>query len=138
MTRSEAQQSIPWLKAAALAALVLPLGACFHISHDLPQGAYFGTLPQGERLQGSPYDQWSMKNWALAGLVPYTSFNAGNMIPAPMAGQYVKISSIETVFTALDVGISIVPGYFYGYYVWAPRSIKVRAQMAEPADAPRR
>jgi hypothetical protein len=124
------------LGAAALA-LALSLSACFHVQHELPSGTFFGTLPRMEEAPGAPFEQAAMKNWFLAGLFAYTSFDAGDLIQPPEPGRYVKLEQIETVFSPWDVVISVVPGYFYGYYVFAPRTMRVRGQVVETRAASR-
>jgi len=112
---------------AAMLAVLLTTG-CFSVKHTLPAGAYFGTPPKPRSGSGTPFQVESMKNWFLSGLVPYTSYTTSNLLERQLGSKAngpLQIREIETVFTPLDFAISIVPGVLYGYYIWAPRSIKV-------------
>jgi hypothetical protein len=109
---------------------------CFSVNHRLPENAYFGTLPGRQPAAGAPFQTESMKNWALAGLLPYSRWTTSDVVARQLgasATQPLQIRAIETVFTPLDVLISIVPGAFYGYYVWAPRTIRVSGSAAGSA-----
>ncbi len=111
---------------------------CFSVNHSLPENAYFGTLPARQPADGVPFETESMKNWALAGLLPYSGWTTSDVVArqlGPSANPPVQIRSIETVFSPLDVLISIVPGAFYGYYIWAPRTIRVSGSVAGSAGS---
>ena len=122
--------------AVALAIAVGNLG-CFSLQHQLPPNAYFGKLPKGAKAEGVPFEGKAFKNWGLAGLVPYTRWGSPDLLsaqPAVRDAKEIQIREIETVFSPFDVAISIVPGMFYGYYVWATRTIRIsgEAQAASP------
>jgi hypothetical protein len=112
-------------------ALAVALGAtgCFSVQHTLPPNAYFGTLPRGASAEGgTPFEAQAHKNWGLAGLLPYSRWATPDLLAAQANlsnGKSVQIREIETIFDPFDVFISIVPGAFYGYYIWAPRSIHI-------------
>lgn len=116
------------MKRIAIVLTLVGAAGCFSVNHQLPENAYFGTLPTRQPTGTVPFQTESMKNWALAGLLPYSPWTTSDVLArqlGPSATQQVQIRSIETVFAPLDVLVSIVPGAFYGYYVWAPRTIRV-------------
>jgi len=113
-------------------ALALLASGCFTMRHELPAGAHFGGRSEAAPA-GTPLDRAASKNYALAGLVPYSSFGAAALL-GPDAPPRIQIREIETVFAPFDVAISIVPGLFYGYYVWAPRTLHVRGEVLPAAD----
>ena len=124
-------------------ALAVALGStgCFSLQHTLPPNAYFGTLPKGaagaSAEPGQPFDGWARKNWALAGLLPYSGWGTPNLLavqPGLREAKSVQIRMIETTFTRFDAIVSIFPGMAYGYYVWAPRSIHV-VGLERPAES---
>jgi hypothetical protein len=118
-------------------ALTLAAAGCFSVQHRLPPNAYFGTLPKGAAVDaGVPFDDQTFKNWALAGLVPYSGWTSSDLLatqPGVGSAKAIQIRQIETIFSPLDVVISIVPGAFYGYYVWAPRTIHVAGAVQSEA-----
>ena len=120
-----------------LLALAIAIGSagCFSLQHELPPNAYFGTLPRGATGgTGVTFDDQTFKNWALAGLLPYTSWSTSQLLaeqPAVRDAKSIQIREIETVFSPFDVAVSIVPGAFYGYYVWATRTVHVTG-IAQP------
>lgn len=126
-------------RALAAASLAFALAGCFTVRHELPPHAYFGKLPatSGETVQH--FHDSEMKNWFLAGLVPW-SFSASEDLLAKQAGgpplRYQNLE-VETQFTWLDTLIWIVPGQFYGYYVWAPRHITVTGDAVRSGAAAR-
>jgi hypothetical protein len=123
---------------AALAALFAT--GCFSVSHKLPPHAYFGRLPSptaaGETRAG--FERSAMKNWLIAGLVPWSSFSSDDLLEqgAPGVLRYENLE-VTTEFNALDTLIWIVPGQFYGYYVWAPRHITVKGDAVRSGAAAR-
>ncbi len=134
MRRSRALRSLALLTLAALS------GACmFKVNHELPPGAYFGTLaPAADEVEES-FDRGGMKNWALAGLVPYSRFSSSDLLAKQTDTSNARIENleIETRFGTLDTIIWVVPGFFYGYYLWAPRTVAVRGtRVDESPEAP--
>jgi len=101
---------------------------CFTVQHQLPKGSYFGTLPAqaGERV--TAFDSEASKNWFLAGLVPYTDFGVQDLAPAEGNAPRIQGLEVETRFSEFDVFISVIPGLFYGYYIWAPRTVRIKGQ----------
>ena len=99
---------------------------CFSVKHRLPPHAYFGTLPAAPGEQSSHFERSAMKNWLLAGLVPWSRFSSDNLLAESGAGviRYENLV-VETRFNVVDTIVWIVPGQFYGYYVWAPRHVSV-------------
>jgi hypothetical protein len=127
----------PFAPTTALA-LALALGSlgCFSVRHELPANAYFGRLPKGAAAPGIPFETQVHKNWALSGLLPYSRWSTSDLLAAqpgvPTAGS-VQIREIETIFDPWDVFVTVIPGAFYGYYVYAPRSLHVSG-VAQSAD----
>lgn len=119
-------------------ALCLGLAAsgCFTVQHDLPDNAYFGTLPAKPGETRQPFRTEAMKNWALAGLVPYSSYDTGNLVE-PLAARRLEGVEVETRFSELDTLVWIVPGMFYGYYIWAPRTLSVSGTEVRDGDGTR-
>ena len=109
--------------------LALLASGCFTMRHELPPGAHFGRRPDASA--GTPFERAASKNYALAGLIPYSDFNASQLLGTPPA-QPLELREIETVFSPFDVAVSIVPGLFYGYYVWAPRTVRVSGRAEAP------
>ena len=118
------------LRALACAAFALVLGGCFTVNYKLPPHTYFGKLPatSGETVQ--TFSDSAMKNWLLAGLVPWSSFSSDDLLAEQGGAGALRYQAleVETRFDALDTLIWIVPGQFYGYYVWAPRHITVTGE----------
>lgn len=114
----------------AVALAVCSLG-CFTLQHQLPPNAYFGQLP-GVAADGVAFEGEGLKSWTLAGLVPYSRWDSSDLL-APQAvsdAQALRIREIETVFSPLDVVISLVPGTAVGiYYVWATRTVRVSGEV---------
>jgi hypothetical protein len=115
---------------AALALMAGSLSACFTMTHEFPANTTFG----GASLQSPPVrtiEDSSMKNWLIAGLIPWSKFDTDDMVGVPPKGQHVAVSEVDTTFNELDTLIWIVPGQFYGYYVWAPRHVGVKAKVVK-------
>ncbi len=119
-----------WVRSLAAASLAFALAGCFTVRHQLPPHSYFGKLPSsgGETVQH--FHDSAMKNWLLAGLIPWSGYATDDLLAeqgrvGPLRYQDLEV---ETKFTALDTLIWIVPGQFYGYYVWAPRHITVTGE----------
>ena len=120
----------------AVAAAIGNLG-CFSLQHHLPSNAYFGTLPDGADPGGVAFEGEAFKSWTLAGLVPYSGWDSSDLLAAQAASdaQAIRIREIETVFSPLDVVISIAPGTAAGvYYVWATRTIRVSGEVQGPTS----
>jgi hypothetical protein len=118
------------LRAALVAALSLTLSACFTMNHSFPPNTQFGRRPEGAVGVRSVGDA-GMKNYLLSGLVPYTSFGTKDLAKDPGAGRALADVQIETQFNWFDFVVSIVPGLYYGYYVWAPRHVGYKAVVVE-------
>ena len=118
------------LRAALSAALVLALTGCFTMNHTFPPNSQFGRRPEGSVGVRSVGDK-GMKNYLLSGLVPYTSFGTKDLAEDPGPGKRLADVEIETQFNWFDFIISIVPGLYYGYYVWAPRHVGYKAVVVE-------
>jgi hypothetical protein len=108
--------------------LGLLASGCFTMRHELPAGSHFGRRPDAAASAGAPFERAASKNYALAGLVPYSDFSASDLLEP--AQPSLELREIETVFSPYDVAVSIVPGLLYGYYVWAPRTVRVRGSAA--------
>lgn len=105
---------------------------CFSLDHQLPPNAYFGTLPDGADEDGVAFESDGFKSWTLAGLMPYSRWDSSDLLAVQAASdaQAIRIREIETVFSPLDVVISVVPGTAVGlYYVWATRTIRVSGEV---------
>lgn len=118
------------IRAALVAALGLALSACFTMNHTFPPNSQFGRRPEGSVGVRSVGDA-AMKNYLLSGLVPYTSFGTKDLAKDPGPGRRLADVEIETQFNWFDFVVSIVPGLYYGYYVWAPRHVGYQAVVVE-------
>jgi hypothetical protein len=122
-------------------ALVLALalaggsGCMFRVRHELPPNAYFGRLPASADERVTTFEDHAMKNWALAGLVPYTSFSTDDLLPHDRGTTRVENLAVKTEFSTIDTIVWVIPGFAYGYYLWAPRTITVRGARVTTADA---
>lgn len=129
-------RSLTFRNGVALAAVAFWCSACFTVQHELPPHSYFGKLPPavsaapGARTEA--FDQEASKNWALAGLVAYSDFGVKDLAPAsdPATGRLENVE-VETRFSEFDVLISIIPGLAYGYYLWAPRTVRIKGRRVE-------
>jgi len=117
-------------RAALVAALGVSLSACFTMNHTFPPNTQFGRRPEGSVGVRSVGDE-GMKNYLLSGLVPYTSFGTKDLAKDPGPGRRLADVEIETQFNWFDFVVSIVPGLYYGYYVWAPRHVGYEAVVVE-------
>jgi hypothetical protein len=120
--------------AALLVLLALPLSGCmFAMEHKFPEGTRFDRerhVRVVRRVEDS-----RMKNYLLAGLLPWTRFGTKDIAEEPGAGRHLSGTQVETTFNALDTVIWVVPGFFYGYYVWAPRHVGVSADVVQEGEA---
>jgi hypothetical protein len=109
-----------------VALLSLQLSGClFYMNHELPPNTTFGgRAEKGARVQ--PSENSKLKPYLLAGLLPYPFFPTKDMLPPPRHGQHLANVEIETQFNWFDTIVWVVPGFFYGYYVFAPRHATVR------------
>lgn len=121
--------------APALAALLLlPLAGCmFSMEHRFPEGTRFDRERDVRVVQR--VDDSRMKNYLLAGLLPWTRFGTKDIAKQPGDGRHLTGTEVETTFNALDTVIWVVPGFFYGYYVWAPRHVGVKADVVQEGEA---
>jgi hypothetical protein len=111
---------------------------CFSVSHKLPPHAYFGKLPAAAGETSSGFERSAMKNWLLAGLVPWSRFSSDDLLAESASGvvRYENLA-VETEFNWIDTVAWVVPGQFYGYYVWAPRHITVTGDEVRNGTASR-
>jgi hypothetical protein len=122
------------MKIARTLGMALACGSlgCFSLEHRLPPHAYFGQLPYGPYADGVEFEGEAFKSWTLAGLVPYTDWGSSDLLAAQAVtdAQIIWIREIETVFSPLDVVLSIAPGTTTGvYYVWTTRTIRVSGEV---------
>jgi hypothetical protein len=83
------------------------------------------------------FERSAMKNWLLAGLVPWSSFSSDDLLAENGPVLRYENLQVETEFNAIDTILWIVPGQFYGYYVWAPRHITVTGDEVRSGAAAR-
>jgi hypothetical protein len=119
------------MRAALAAGLSVALSGCFTMNHTFPPNTQFGQRPGGAVSVGKVEDK-GMKNYLLSGLLPYTSFGTKDLAKDPGPGRQLADVQIETQFNWFDFVVSIVPGLYYGYYVWAPRHVGVEGVVIEP------
>lgn len=114
-----------------VATLSLQLTGClFYMNHELPPNTTFGGhVEHAKRVQ--PAENSKLKPYLLAGLLPYPGFPAKNLLAPPHHGQHLANVSIETTFNWFDTIVWVVPGFFYGYYVFAPRHAIVRGNYVD-------
>ena len=105
-----------------VAALALALSGCFTMNHTFPANTQFGHRPEGS-VGVRPIADDGMKNYLLSGLFAWTSFGTKDLAKDPGPGRRLADVEIETKFNWMDIVIWIVPGQYYGYYVWAPRHV---------------
>lgn len=139
MTRSlRAARTV--LLAAGLLVTGGTTGCLFTVEHQLPPDAYFGRRPDpGAHATRQPFRDAHMKNWALAGLVPYSGWSSGDMLGGEAKRRNVRVEdlAIETRFGTLDTIVWVVPGFAYGYYLWAPRTVEVSGTRVTEAERAR-
>ena len=121
-----------------IVACALAASGCFSVSHKLPPHAYFGKLPKAPTETSTSFERSAMKNWLLAGLVPWSRFSSDDLLEESASGvlRYENLE-VETEFNWIDTVAWIVPGQFYGYYVWAPRHITVTGDEIRSGTAQR-
>jgi hypothetical protein len=120
--------------ALSLALLASP-GCMFRVRHELPPNAYFGRLPAAADERVTSFEDHGMKNWALAGLVPYSSWSTDDLLARQRGTTRIENLSVQTEFSTVDTIVWVVPGFAYGYYLWAPRTITVRGARVTTSDA---
>jgi hypothetical protein len=111
--------------------LSVPLSGClFYMNHELPPNTRFGgTAERGARAQ--LVESSKLKPYLLAGLLPYPGFATKDMLAPPRKGTHLSNVEIETRFNWFDTIVWVVPGFFYGYYVFAPRHATVRGRYVQ-------
>jgi hypothetical protein len=117
-------------RATCAAALALALTGCFTMNHTFPPNTQFGRRPEGA-VGIRPQADKAMKNYMLSGLFPWSRFGTKDMAKDPGPGRQLADVEVETQFNWLDIVIWIVPGQYYGYYVWAPRHVGYEAVVIE-------
>jgi hypothetical protein len=122
------------IRAALTAALALGLTGCFTMNHTFPPNTQFGRRPDGA-VGVRPAADAGMKNYLLSGLLPWTSFGTKDLARNPGPGRQLADVEVETQFNWLDIVIWIVPGQYYGYYVWAPRHVGYEGVVVENVGA---
>ncbi len=109
----------------ALAVAFLCSGCMFKVAHELPPNTYFGKLPGTSTMGARNFEREGHKNWALAGFVPYSNWATKDLLEDDADLRRIEQLEIETTFNTFDTVVWVIPGFAYGYYVWAPRTIKV-------------
>ena len=117
----------PSLRPVALV-LALATNTCFSVEHRLPRHAYFGQLPLEPHDRARAVEHEAMKNWFLAGLFPWTRFNDDDLVRTGGPVRRIDSVELETRFSGIDTLIWVIPGQVYGYYFWAPRTLRVRGR----------
>jgi hypothetical protein len=119
------------VQALLVALLSLQLSGClFYMNHELPPNTTFGgRAPAGGKAQHA--EKSKLKPYLLAGLMPYPGFPTRNLLQPPRRGQHLANVQIETEFNWFDTIVWVVPGFFYGYYVFAPRHATVRGNYVD-------
>lgn len=121
------------VRAACAGALALALSGCFTMNHTFPPNTHFGRRPEGA-VGVRPQADRGMKNYLLSGLFPWSSFGTKDLAKDPGPGRQLADVEVETQFNWLDIVIWIVPGQYYGYYVWAPRHVGYEAVVIQNDD----
>ena len=116
-----------------LATLGLLSGCLFNVEHRLPPRTYFGKLPAQASEQRVPFALEAPKSWYLAGWFAYTDWGAKDLLAATPATRVENVE-IQTQFTRRDTIIWVIPGFLYGYYFWAPRTIRVTGTRVVASD----
>jgi len=125
------------IAAAVLAILFFGSGCLHSVRHELPEHSYFGQLPAAEGERRVAFEDSGMKNWALAGLLPYSGWGTGDMLAGRNGAKRVENLEIQTQFGRIDTIVWVIPGFFYGYYLWAPRTVSVSGtKVSEGPDHP--
>jgi hypothetical protein len=120
---------------ALAVALAAAPGCMFRVRHELPPNTYFGHLPSSADERSTAFEAHGMKNWALAGLVPYSSWSTDDLLQPPRGTTRIENLSVQTQFSTIDTIVWVIPGFAYGYYLWAPRTITVRGARVTATDA---
>ena len=110
---------------AAASACLLASGCMFKTQHAFPQHTYFGRAPDAASVEKrEAFAHEASKNWALAGLVAWSDWGVVDLAPENRRNQRIENASLETIFDELDTVVWVIPGFAYGYYFWAPRTIR--------------
>jgi hypothetical protein len=109
-------------------ALVAALAGCFTVEHRLPPHSYFGQLPPQPGETSTELDRHAMKNWYLAGLGSWSDFSDADLVETGPGVRRIESLELETRFAPLDVLVWVIPGQVYGYYLWAPRTLRIRGR----------
>jgi hypothetical protein len=125
----------PFMRIAAATTVAIMLSGCFTMTHTFPPNTQFGHRPPGS-VSVAKVEDSGMKNYLLSGLLPYTSFGTKDLAEDPGPGRQLADVKIETQFNWFDFIVSIVPGLYYGYYVWAPRHVGYEAVVIEHPATP--
>lgn len=126
------------LRSLALLGLVALSGACmFKVKHELPPNTYFGSLPPAADEVEESFARGGMKNWALAGLIPYSSWGTADLLEPEDGVRRVDQLEVQTSFSRIDTVIWVIPGFAYGYYLWAPRHIDVSGRKIREQGPPK-
>ncbi len=118
------------IRAALAVLLSVALSGCFTMTHTFPPNTQFGHRPDGS-VSVKHVEDYGMKNYLLSGFLPWTSFGTKNLAKDPGPGRELADVEIMTRFNWFDFIISIVPGLYYGYYVWAPRHVYFEGTVIE-------
>jgi len=108
--------------------LALASSGCFTVEHRLPAHSYFGRMPAQPDETAREFDQTAMKNWFLAGLFAYSDFSSGSLVRTDGAVRRIEGIELETRFDTIDNIAWVIPGQVYGYYLWAPRHVRIRGR----------
>ena len=109
-------------------ALALATGGCFTVEHRLPPHSFFGRLPSQPGETAREFDRQAMKNWGLAGLFAWSDFSTDDLAATGGSVRRIESLELETRFSKLDMLIWVIPGQVYGYYAWAPRTLRIRGR----------
>jgi hypothetical protein len=120
--------------AGILATAFVASGCMFKVQHSLPPHSYFGRPPGSGSESRRGFELQATKNWALAGLLPYSGWATRDLLRESKGADRIEDLMIETRFSVRDTIVWVVPGFFYGYYVWAPRTIRVSGTEIREGD----
>jgi hypothetical protein len=109
-------------------ALAFAASGCFTVDYRLPTHSYFGRLPAQPGEKPRDFDREAMKNWYLAGLFSWSKFSTDDLIAPDARVRRIESLELESRFSKLDTLIWVIPGQVYGYYFWAPRTLRIRGR----------